>query len=168
MVMTQGYQLDQSLSLRLIKIVLDDVLLEHGGLPCVLPFAVHLDWGAGESFLTLRGTWGFYLLKIIGWVTGRPSPGPSPMSPKVKSKVRKSEFGIREGLKKKSYGMFLKGGGGPSDFGSVSITFYIFKHVLNHPEMQRHFFSPTGTNFDKIQKFLCPSDRELPRDYFGH
>ena len=45
MVMTQGYQLDQSLSLRLIKIVLDDVLLEHGGLPCVLPFAVHLDLG---------------------------------------------------------------------------------------------------------------------------
>ena len=43
--MIQGYQMDQSLSLRLIKSVLDNVLLEHGGLPCVLPFAVHLDLG---------------------------------------------------------------------------------------------------------------------------
>ena len=25
-----------------------------------------------------------------------------------------------------------------------------------------------GTNFDKNQKLLCPSDRELPGDYFGH
>ena len=25
--------------------VLDNVLLDHGGLPCVLPFAVHLDLG---------------------------------------------------------------------------------------------------------------------------
>ena len=32
-----------SVSLRLIKSDLDKVLLEHGGLPCVLPFAVHVD-----------------------------------------------------------------------------------------------------------------------------
>ena len=27
------------------KTVLDNVLLKHGGLPCVLPFGVHLDFG---------------------------------------------------------------------------------------------------------------------------
>ena len=27
------------------KTVLDNVLLDHGGLPCVLPFSVHLDLG---------------------------------------------------------------------------------------------------------------------------
>ena len=36
---------DQSLSLRLIECALDNVPLEHGGLPCVLSFAVHLDLG---------------------------------------------------------------------------------------------------------------------------
>ena len=42
--MTQGYQLDQSIPLRLYKSVFDNVLLEHGGLLTthVLPFAVHL------------------------------------------------------------------------------------------------------------------------------
>ena len=36
-------------------------------------------------------------------------------------------------------------GGVPPDFGSVSILFYfIFKHGLNHPEMQRNFFLPLG------------------------
>jgi len=39
--MTWGYWL----SLRLIKSVPDNVLLEYGGLPCVLSFAVHLDLG---------------------------------------------------------------------------------------------------------------------------
>ena len=34
----------------------DNVLLEHGDLPCVLPPAGHLD-----TFLTLRVNWGFYL-----------------------------------------------------------------------------------------------------------
>ena len=43
--MIQGYQLDQTLSLRLIKSVPDNFILEHSGLPCVLPFAVHLDLG---------------------------------------------------------------------------------------------------------------------------
>ena len=28
-----------------VKIVLDNVLLDHGGLPYVLPFTVHLDLG---------------------------------------------------------------------------------------------------------------------------
>ena len=28
-----------------VKTVLDNVLLDHGGLPCVLIFAVHLDFG---------------------------------------------------------------------------------------------------------------------------
>ena len=41
--MTQGYQLDQSLPLRLFKSVFDNVLLEHGGHPTVLPLAVHLE-----------------------------------------------------------------------------------------------------------------------------
>ena len=38
----QGYQLDHSLSRRLLKHFFDNVLLEHGGLICVLPLAVHL------------------------------------------------------------------------------------------------------------------------------
>ena len=50
--------------------------------------------------------------------------------------------------KKKSQGIFPKGEGGPTDFGSISliflIVFFIFKHGLNHPEMQRNFFSPLG------------------------
>ena len=37
--------LPQSLSLRLIECALHNVLLEHGELPCVLPFDVHLDLG---------------------------------------------------------------------------------------------------------------------------
>ena len=57
-------------------------------------------------------------------------------------------FGIiREGFnkKKKKSGIFHKGGGVPTDFGSVSILFFfIFKHGLNHPEMQRNFFLPLG------------------------
>ena len=59
--MTQSYQLDQSLSLRLFKSVLDNVLLEHGGLPCVLPFSVHLDLG---QLPDTQGYSGFYL-KIV-------------------------------------------------------------------------------------------------------
>ena len=43
--MTQGYQLDLSLQLRLFRCVFDNVILEHGELPCVLPLAVHLDFG---------------------------------------------------------------------------------------------------------------------------
>ena len=34
-----------SLTLRLIECALYNVLLEHGELPCVLPFDVHLDLG---------------------------------------------------------------------------------------------------------------------------
>ena len=45
MTQAQGYELDQSLLLRLFKIVPDSVLLEHGELPCVLPLTVHLDLG---------------------------------------------------------------------------------------------------------------------------
>ena len=40
--MTQGYQLDHSLSQRLLKHFIDNVLLEHVGLIHVLPLAVHL------------------------------------------------------------------------------------------------------------------------------
>ena len=36
---------NQSLSLRLIECALHYVLLEHGELPCVLSFDVHLDLG---------------------------------------------------------------------------------------------------------------------------
>ena len=33
----------------------------------------------------------------------------------------------------------------PADFGSVSlVSFFIFEHGLNHPEMQRNHFSPLG------------------------
>ena len=42
--MHSGYQLDHLLSLRLLKPFFDNVLLEHGGLPQVLPLAVHLDF----------------------------------------------------------------------------------------------------------------------------
>ena len=41
--MTQGYQLDHQLSLRLLEPFFDNLLLEHGGLPGILSFAVHLD-----------------------------------------------------------------------------------------------------------------------------
>ena len=43
---TWGFYLNhvhQSLSLRLIECALHNVLLEHGELPCVLPFDVRLD-----------------------------------------------------------------------------------------------------------------------------
>ena len=53
---------------------------------------------------------------------------------------------LREGFKKKKYyGIFHIGGGGPSNLGSVSIIFFVcFKHGLNHPEIQRKFVSPLG------------------------
>ena len=38
-------ELHQSLSIRLIEFALHYVLLEHGELPCVLSFDVHLDLG---------------------------------------------------------------------------------------------------------------------------
>ena len=59
-----------------------------------------------------------------------------------------SEILLGKGLIKikKKYGIFHKGGGVPPDFGSVSILFlFIFKHGLNHPEMQRNFFYPLVT-----------------------
>ena len=43
-----------------------------------------------------------------------------------------------KGRVKKKSGNFPTEGGGPSDFGSFSHFFlFIFKHGLNHPEMQR-------------------------------
>ena len=42
--MTQGYQLDHLLSLRVLKPFCDNVVLEYGGLPHVLPLNVHLDY----------------------------------------------------------------------------------------------------------------------------
>ena len=42
---TWGFYLNHAIPIRLFKSVLDNVLLEHGGQPCVLPFAVHLDFG---------------------------------------------------------------------------------------------------------------------------
>ena len=54
---------------------------------------------------------------------------------------------LREGFKKKKKNSleFSIRGGVPTDFGSVSILFFfIFKHGLNHPEMQRNFFLPLG------------------------
>ena len=60
--MTQGYQLDQSLSLRLIKSVLDNVLLGLEQLTLFFPSLSTLTW---DTFLTLRGTWGFSL-NIVG------------------------------------------------------------------------------------------------------
>ena len=40
--MIEGYQLDQSLPLRLIKSVFDNFIHEHGGLPLILPLNVHM------------------------------------------------------------------------------------------------------------------------------
>ena len=40
---TWGFYLNHLLPLRPFKSVLDNVLLEHGGLPYVLPFAVHMN-----------------------------------------------------------------------------------------------------------------------------
>ena len=55
------------------------------------------------------------------------------------SRTPKKSIIIKKGLKKK-VGIFPKGGGGPSNYGSVSHFFlFIFKHGLNHPEMQRNF-----------------------------
>ena len=46
-------------------------------------------------------------------------------------------------INNKRYSITLEGGGVPSDLGSVSITFYfIFKHNLNHPEMQKKKLKP--------------------------
>ena len=42
---TWGFYMDHVIPLRPFKTVLDHVLLEHGGLHCVLPCAVHLDLG---------------------------------------------------------------------------------------------------------------------------
>ena len=47
--MTQGYQLDHLLSLRLLKHFFDNILLEHVGLPYVLPLAIHLDFFVFKS-----------------------------------------------------------------------------------------------------------------------
>ena len=71
--MTQGYQMDHSLPLRLFKCVFDNVLLEHGELPSVLLLLSTWTW---DTFLTIRGTWGFFLnmyphldaLKVWIWI----------------------------------------------------------------------------------------------------
>ena len=47
--MTQCYQLDHSLSQRLLKNFFDNVLIEHVGLIRVLPHAVHLDLFAEQE-----------------------------------------------------------------------------------------------------------------------
>ena len=47
--MTQGYQLDHLLSPNLLKPFYDNVLLKYGGLPYVLPLAVHLDFFYAEQ-----------------------------------------------------------------------------------------------------------------------
>ena len=57
--MNQGYQVDHLLSLRLLKTFCDNVLLEHGGLPHVLPLAVHLEQVEGVILSN------FYLLSFL-------------------------------------------------------------------------------------------------------
>ena len=47
---TQYYQLNQFLSLRLLKPFFDNVLLELGGLPHVFPLAVRLEWLGTHSW----------------------------------------------------------------------------------------------------------------------
>ena len=54
--MTQGHQLDHSLSLRFLNHLIDNALLEHSGLPRVLPISVHLYFGVGAMAMEL-GTW---------------------------------------------------------------------------------------------------------------
>ena len=61
---------------------IDDVLLEHVGLPHVLPLTVHLDLDTWNTFPTLRGTWAFCLSHVgplrpsksygVGWWPIRP------------------------------------------------------------------------------------------------
>ena len=48
--------------------------------------------------------------------------------------------------------------GGPSNFGSFSLIFlFVFKHGLNHPEMQRNFFPPFGAkDFGALKDFSEP------------
>ena len=58
--MTQGYQLDHSLSQRLLKHVCDNVLLEHVGLIHVLPLDVHL-----FLFVLSRKRGSFYSLSFL-------------------------------------------------------------------------------------------------------
>ena len=43
--------MDHSLSLKCFKTFIVNVLLDHGGLPHVLPLAVHLDLGFGAGTL---------------------------------------------------------------------------------------------------------------------
>ena len=41
---TWGFSLNHLIVLRLSKNVFDNVLLEHGGLPCTFSSNIHLDW----------------------------------------------------------------------------------------------------------------------------
>ena len=61
MSMDCGYQLDHSLSQRLLKHLLDNVLLEHVRLICVLPLAVHLFFEQVEGVILSH----FYSLGFI-------------------------------------------------------------------------------------------------------
>ena len=57
---------------------------------------------------------------------------------------------VREGFKKKSYGIFQKGGDA-FQFGlRFHNSFFVFKRGLNHPEMQRFFFQPFVTPIGPI------------------
>ena len=44
--------------------------------------------------------------------------------------LRYFNLNLREGFKKKKYGIFHKGGGVPPDFGSVSILFFLFLNMV--------------------------------------
>ena len=85
---------------------------------------------------------------------------------------------IREGFKKKKKNSleFSIGGGGSSRFWVRFHTFFfIFKHGLNHPEMQRNFFLPLGdppplqlpsTNRFHFFKWSLPPFMENSRTFF--
>ena len=88
--MAQGYQLYHLLSLRLLKPSCDNVLLEHGLLPHLLPIAVHLDFCAEQvegvilsnfytlSFLVREFSLFFLFLNIaISSIIAKQPPPPS-------------------------------------------------------------------------------------------
>ena len=65
---TQCYQLDPSLSIRLLKHFFEKVFLEHGGLPHVLHLAVHLNCTEEIEGVILSHFYTLSLFKLgLGW-----------------------------------------------------------------------------------------------------
>ena len=63
---TWGFYLNHLIPLRPIKSVFDNVLLEHGGLHCVLPCAVHPDLGHPPDTQEYLGLLSEPFLPLVG------------------------------------------------------------------------------------------------------